>query len=59
MVRGVGVPSDGGVVVMRVDGVAMLHPREMEKPELPPPLEVVSPSLADSSRIVCSDGDPL
>jgi hypothetical protein len=59
MVRGVGVPSDGGVVVMGADGVLMLHYLEMGKLELPTPLEVVSPSLADSLRIVCSDSNPL
>jgi hypothetical protein len=59
MVRRVRVPSCGGVVVMGTIGVTMLHPPEMGKSELPPSLEVVWPSLADSSRIVCSDGNPL
>jgi hypothetical protein len=31
MVRGIGVPSDGGVVVMGTIGVTTLHPREMGK----------------------------
>jgi hypothetical protein len=59
MVRGVGVPSDGGVLVMGMIGVTTLHPRGMGKPELPPPQEVVLSSSADSLRIVCSDDDPL
>jgi hypothetical protein len=57
MVRGTKVPSDGGVVVMGTVGVTMFHPQEMGKPELPPPLEAVLPSLVDSSRMICSDGD--
>jgi hypothetical protein len=57
MVRGTRVPSDGGVVLMGTVGVTMLHPREMGKLELPPPLEVVSSSSADSLRIVCSGDD--
>jgi hypothetical protein len=59
MVRGIGVPSSGGVVVMGTIGVTTLHPREMGKPELPPPLEDVLPSSVDFSRIVCSEDDPL
>jgi hypothetical protein len=59
MVRDTEVSSHGGVVVMGTDGVTMLHPQEMGKSELPPPLEVVSPSLTDSSRIVCRDSDLL
>jgi hypothetical protein len=57
MARGVGVLSDGGVVMMGIDVVTTLHPREMGKTELLPPLEVVSPSSAESSRMVCSDSD--
>jgi hypothetical protein len=59
MARGTRLPPDSGVVVMGTNGVATLHPQEMGKPRLPPPLEVVSSSSADSSRIVCRDGDPL
>jgi hypothetical protein len=59
MVRGIRVPSGGVVIVMGTDRVTMLHPQEMGKLELPPPLEAMSPSLADSLRIVCSDGNPL
>jgi hypothetical protein len=32
MVRGIGVPSSGGVVVMGTIGVTTLHPHEMGKP---------------------------
>jgi hypothetical protein len=53
------VPFDGGMVVMGIVRVTMLHSREMGKLELPPLLEDVPPSLAESSRIVCSDGDLL
>jgi hypothetical protein len=55
------VPSCDGVVVMGWSALSltMLHPQEMKKPELPPPLEVVSPSSMDSLRIVSSDSDPL
>jgi hypothetical protein len=59
MIRGTGVPSGGGVVVMGTIGVTILHPREIGKLELPPLLEVVSPSLVDSSRMVSSDDGPL
>jgi hypothetical protein len=45
--------------VMGIDRVTMLHPQEMGKLELPPPLEAMSASSADSLRIVCSDGNPL
>jgi hypothetical protein len=41
MVRGTKVPSNGGLVVLGTDWVTILHHREMEKQELPPPLEVV------------------
>jgi hypothetical protein len=53
------VPFDGGVVVPGIDGVITLHSREMEKSELLPLLEVVLPSSVESSRMVCSDGNPL
>jgi hypothetical protein len=36
-----------------------LHPREMGKLEVPVPLKVVSSSSVDSSRIVCSDDNPV
>jgi hypothetical protein len=59
MVRGTGVPSGGGVVVMGMAGVTMLQPREMGKSELSPSLEVELSSPVDSSRMACSDGEPL
>jgi hypothetical protein len=59
MVRGIEVPSGGGMVMMGIVGVTTLHPRDMGKSELPPLLEVMSPSSVDSLRIVCSDGNPL
>jgi hypothetical protein len=59
MARGVRVPSNSGMVMTGTVGVTTLHPQEMGKSELPPPLEAVSLSLVDSSRIVCSDDDPL
>jgi hypothetical protein len=55
----VSLPTGGGVVVIGTDGVTTLHPLEMGKLELPPPLEAVSPSLVDSSRIVCIDSDTV
>jgi hypothetical protein len=39
--------------------VTMLHARGIGKLELPPSLEAESSSLGDSSRMGCSDGDPL
>jgi hypothetical protein len=44
---------------MGIAGMTMLQSRGMGKLELPPSLEVESSSLADSSRMACSDGDPL
>jgi hypothetical protein len=49
MVRGTKVSYDSGVVVMGVDEITVLHPREMGKQMLSPPLEAVSSSLMDSS----------
>jgi hypothetical protein len=51
MVRGVGVPSSGGVVVTGTFVVIMLHPQEMWKLKLPPLLEVLSSLSIDSSKI--------
>jgi hypothetical protein len=58
MVRGTGVLSSGGVVVMGTVRVTTLQPQEMAKPEFSLPLEVVSSMSVDSSRTICSDGDP-
>jgi hypothetical protein len=55
MVRGVGVPSGGGVVVIGTVGVTILHPLEMGKSELPPSARGCHPLSVDSSRILCSD----
>jgi hypothetical protein len=59
MVRGAKVPFDGGVVTMGTVGITMLQPGEVGKLVLPPSLEVESSSLVDSSRMECSDGNPL
>jgi hypothetical protein len=59
MGRGVRVPSNSGMVMTGTVGVTTLHPQEMGKSELPPPLEVMSSSSLDSSRIICNDGDLL
>jgi hypothetical protein len=49
MVKSIGVPSGGGVVVMGTVGITMLHPHEMGKLELPPLLKAKSSSPMDSS----------
>jgi hypothetical protein len=36
-----------------------LHSQEIGKLELPPSLEAKSSSLGDSSKMACSDGNPL
>jgi hypothetical protein len=59
MVRGIRILSDGGMVVIEIVGVTMLHSREIGKPELLPLLEVVWPSSVDSTRIVYNAGDTL
>jgi hypothetical protein len=59
MVRSARVFSNGGLVVMGTVGVTTLHPRGMGKLELPLPFKVVSSSLVDSSRTMCSDGNLL
>jgi hypothetical protein len=59
MVRDAGVPSGSSVVVMGTVGVTTLHPWGTGKMLLPPLAEAVLPSLEDSSRMVCRDGDPL
>jgi hypothetical protein len=47
MVKGAGVLSGGGVLVMVTVRVTTLHPQGMAKSEFPLPLEVVSSSLMD------------
>jgi hypothetical protein len=59
MVRVVRETSCHGVVMMETGGVTTLHFQEMGRPELPPLLDVVLLSSADSLRMVCSDGNPL
>jgi hypothetical protein len=58
MVRGVKLPSSGGVVVMRIDGVTTLHFWVIGKPK-PPPLEAMLILSVEFSRMVCNDGDLL
>jgi hypothetical protein len=59
MVWSVGVFFGIGVVVVGIVGVTTLHPRGPGDPELAPVPEVVPPSMEESSRAVCKDGDPL
>jgi hypothetical protein len=54
MVRGIGVPSGGVVVMMGADGVTTLHSREMGKTELLPPLEVVTLIGRDLENSMCT-----
>jgi hypothetical protein len=42
-----------------VAGIIVLHSLGRGELELSPSLEAESPSLGDSLRMVCSDGDPL
>jgi hypothetical protein len=44
---------------MGIVGVTTLHPEGPGDPELPTAPEVAPPSLDESSRAVCKDGDPL
>jgi hypothetical protein len=39
--------------------ITVLHALRRGEPELTPSLEIKSSSLDDSSRMACSDGDPL
>jgi hypothetical protein len=39
--------------------ITVLHVLRRGEPELSPSLETESSSLGDSSRMACSDGDPL
>jgi hypothetical protein len=52
-------PPRGGVVAMGMVEVTTSHSRGIGKPELSPSLKAESSSLGDSSRMACSDGDPL
>jgi hypothetical protein len=47
------------VVATGATEVTMLHAIGMGKLELSPSLEAKSSSLGNSSRMACSDGDPL
>jgi hypothetical protein len=51
--------SNAGVVVMGTNRVSTLHPQGPGDLELPPAPEAAPPSLEESSRVVCKDGDPL
>jgi hypothetical protein len=54
------VSSGGGVAVRGgVEAIIMLHALTRGELELSPSLEAKSSSLSDSSRMACSDGDPL
>jgi hypothetical protein len=44
---------------MGIVDVTVLHALGRGEPELTPLLEAKSSSLGDSSRMTCSDGDPL
>jgi hypothetical protein len=44
---------------MGMTNITMLHALERGEPKLSPSLETESSSLGDSSRVACSDGDPL
>jgi hypothetical protein len=55
----IGVSFDGGVVARGVAGIIILHTLRRREPELSASLEAKSPSLGDSSRMACNDGDSL
>jgi hypothetical protein len=55
----VGVSFDGGVVVMMVTGIIVLHTLKRGEPKLSPSLKDESSPLSDSSRMECSNNDPL
>jgi hypothetical protein len=44
---------------MGVADITMLHALGRGEPELSPSLETESSSLGDSSRMACSNGEPL
>jgi hypothetical protein len=45
--------------MMGLMGIILWHALRRGEPELSPSLEPESPSLGDSSRMACNDGDPL
>jgi hypothetical protein len=45
--------------MMGVADITVLHALGTGEPELSPSLKTESSSLRDSSRMACSDGDPL
>jgi hypothetical protein len=53
------VSSDGGVVVMGVADITVLHALRRGELDLSPSLEIKLSSFGDSSRMECSDGDPF
>jgi hypothetical protein len=55
----IGVSSDGGVVVMGVADITVLHALRRVDLGLSPSLETESSTLGDSSGMACSNGDPL
>jgi hypothetical protein len=59
MVWGTRVSADGGTVVMGMAEITTLHALWKGKLELSPSLEDESSSQGDSSRMACSDGDPV
>jgi hypothetical protein len=59
MVLSVKDSPDGGVVAMGMAEVTTLHTLGTGKSELSPSLMAESSTLGDSSRMACSDGDPL
>jgi hypothetical protein len=53
------VSSGGGIVMMAMADITVLHTLDRGEPELSPSLETESSSLGDSSRMACNNGDPL
>jgi hypothetical protein len=55
----VGASFGGGVVVMTVTDIIVLHTLKRGEPKLSPSLKDESSLLGDSSRMECSNNDPL
>jgi hypothetical protein len=55
----IGTSSNDGVVVRGIAGIIVLHTLRRGELELSSSLETKSSSLGNSSRMACSDGDPL